>query len=624
MAIGRSRITRRTIILSLAAVATGLTLYSRLWLPPNPYVERGLFLTLFFVIAVLLMEPPKSRIGKVLMVICTSMVLLGTIYPIIVHARLTEHIGYASETEFYIFLTLVIGYSFLLSRLSGGLPMLVLMWVMVLYCSFGQQIPGYFGLPPLSIEWIATTLYIHLESGLFGWFTEVSVRMITIFMVFAALLITLGLGDVFTAVASWLAGNATGGPAKVAVFSSALFGMLSGSPVVNVVATGSFTIPTMKSVGYEPRVAASVEALASTGGNLMPPVMGVAAFLMADILGIPYLKVCLAAVVPVFLWYFTCYCTVHYYALGHKIKKWRLPREELMTVLKGKGHLLLAIPALVGGLVYFAAAEQGALWAIVALLCLSCVRKETRLTKAKIVEVLDRFAKMYPPLFVVTRALAIFIGGFTGSGVHMKLGLVLLGGIEQWYIILLIASVMIVILGMAVPITASYLASVFILAPILGRMGYNLLVIHMFVFYLATLAPLTPPVCMASFTAARIAGADPMKTGVETALKSLPLFIIPFSIFKKALILGIGTPLSVIAMGVAVLAFGVFMFTIASENYFQRKLRMPERIIAYVVGIMIVQPLSDFCSYIFIVVGILLVAYLRKSKMRDFKGIEVK
>lgn len=622
MRFGNHKITTKELIIFLSAIIVIFNLYCQAWIPPSPYRYRGIFLSIFILLTVLI-NLPKSKIGKIFMTIFTLMALTGSVYPIIFENKLTAMFFQAREPEqFYIFIIFIIGFAAVLTRIRGGLIILGITVSMILYLVWGQYIPGLFSHVAFPKDFIVTILYTDLDLGTFGFYNEVNCRLVSIFMVFAALLMASGLGDLFTAIATWLAGNTTGGPAKVSVISSGLFGMLSGSPVANVAATGAFTIPLMKRIGYKPSMAASVEALASTGGNIMPPIMGIAAFLMAEILGIPYLRICLAALVPVFLWYFVCFFSVHYYALREGIKKWRPSREEFMTVIKAKFHLIFSPFALVGALFYFASAEQAGFFAVIFLLILMNLRKETRFTRARVVEFLQRYARMFAPLFVLVVSLSIFIGAMLGSGVHMKIGTLLLGGIEQWYFVLLLSAGLLIALGMAVPITAAYIAGIAVLAPILAELGYNLLLAHMFVFYVATLAPITPPVCLASFTAARIAGSDMMKTGLEATIKGLPLWIIPFAIIRKGLLFGVGTPLSVVGTGVAILCFGAFIFILGIEGYFRRDLKVFERVLACGIGIMIVQPISDFYSWVFIVIGILLLAYWYLPHL--FEKIKVK
>lgn len=623
MKIGKYRITTKELIIVLSASIVIFNLYCQAWLPPSPFRYRGTFLFVLIMLAVLI-NPPQSKKGKIFMTIFTVMALAGSVYPMIFEDKITAMFFQAREPEqFYMFIIFIIGFAAVLTRISGGLIILGMTVSMILYLLWGHYIPGLFGHTVFPNYFIPSILYTSLDLGTFGFFTEVNCRLISIFMVFAALLMATGLGDLFTAIATRVSGNTTGGPAKVSVISSGLFGMLSGSPVANVAATGAFTIPTMKSVGYKPSMAASVEALASTGGNLMPPIMGIAGFLMAEILGIPYFRICLAALVPVFLWYFICFFSVHYYALRERIKKWRPSEEEFMIVIKAKFHLIFSLFALIGALFYFASAEQAGFFAVIFLLILTSLRKGTRLTKARLIKFLETYTRMFAPLFVLVVALGIFLGGMLGSGIHMKIGALLLGGIEQWYFVLLLSATLLIALGMVLPITAAYIAAIAVLAPILAELGYNLLLAHMFVFYIATLAPITPPVCLASFTAARIAGSDMMKTGVEATIRGLPLWIIPFAIVRKGLLFGVGTPLSAIAIGVAILCLGAFIFILGIEGYFRRDLKVFERVLACGVGIMIVQPISDFCSWIFVVAGILFLVYLG-SLPHVFEKLKVK
>jgi len=295
-------------------------------------------------------------------------------------------------------------------------------------------------------------------------------------------------------------------------------------------------------------------------------------------------------------------------------------------VIRAKWHLTFAIFGLIGGLVYFAAAEHGAFWAVIFLLVLAMLRKNSRLTKAKVAEFLERYARTFASLFILLSSLGIFISALTGTGVPPKLGILIFSGIEQWYFMLLVAAVLIIALGMAIPVTAAYMTTVVVIAPVLAPLGVSQLLIHMFVFYLALIAPVTPPVCVSSYVAARIAGADPMKTGLEGTLRGIPLWIIPFAIFRKELLFGIGTPLSAIAIGVAMLCFGVFMFILGSGGFFRRDLKLFERALACGTGIMIVQPVSDFYSWIFVGVGILLLVYwylphlFGKAKVKRVQG----
>ncbi|MFC1917130.1 TRAP transporter permease [Chloroflexota bacterium] len=622
MKIGKYQITKNSIILFLGAFIILFNMYRHAWLPLDAYIERGTFLTVFILLAVLI-NPPKSSIAKIVLAVFTVMALIGSIYPILFSERLTSQFHYARETDIYVFFIFIIGLVGVLSRVGGGFVVTGLMLLSIIYLFLGNYIPGLFGHMPMTLEFITSLLYTDVGQGVFGAFTDVFVRIVSIFIIFAAFLFAIGLGDLFTAIACRIAGNATGGPAKVSVLSSGAFGMISGSAVANVIATGSFTIPTMKSVGYKPKMAATVEAIASTGGMLMPPIMGSMAFLMADILSISYLRICLAAIIPVFLWYYTAYVIVHYYALRTGIEKWRPSMDEVKAVIREKFHFAFAILALFGALFYFASAEQAALAAVIFLFGLSFIRKGTRLNKEKLTTFLQTYVQMFTPIFILIAGLAVFVAALTGSGAHLKLGSVILGGVEQWYMVLFLTFVLTLVLGMGVTPVGTYLAAAAIAVPILGGLGFNTLAVHMFIFYAAILGPITPPVCLASYNAARIAGTNLMKTGLYASYVSIPLWIFPFVIVSRGLILGIGTPAHVLLIEVAVLCIGVLLFVVGTQGYFRRRLNFLERTMATLIGIMTVQPISDYYSKIFCVIGLALLIFwylshfvsTRKSKV---------
>ena len=601
-------ITVEKVIIFLSGGIVIFNLYCIAWFPPSPFVQRGIFMSTFIILATLT-NPPKSKLGKIAMIPFVLMALLGSSYPVFFADEIVANQYMAEMRDVYIFVIFLIGIAPIIVRMSGGPVIFGMVIAMFLYIFFGHQIPGLFGHPPLPIKFIVSLLYTDTNQGVFGFYADVGCRLISIFMMFSALLLSSGLGDVFMALATRLTGNAVGGPAKVSVVSSGFFGMLSGSAVSNVAATGAFSIPLMKKLGYSPSMAATVEAIASSGGSLMPPIMASAAFIMAELLGISYFRVIIVAIVPAFLWYFSCFLIVHYYAKANKLARWRPPKEEVVSVVKAKGHLLFTVVILVGALVYFATPQQAAFWAVVSLLIIGNLKKATRLNKENLVGFLMQYTRMCAPIFVMLIALGVFVAAMLGTGVHTKIGLMLFAGIEQWYVILIIAAALITVLGMAVPLSASYLSGVMILAPLLCGLGYIPIVVHFFVFYIACLAPITPPVCMATFTAARIAGSNMLKTGVLATLKALPLWIFPFALFRKALYFAVGTPLNVLCIGVGILVLGGFIFILGAEGYFCRKLKSYERILAIIIGLMMAQPISDFCSWVFSGCGVLLITY---------------
>lgn len=613
MKIGKHKITRDDLIVFFTALVV-LTVAYQLTSPKPlmPYQHRGLFLAFFFIV-VAIVNWPKSKTGQVTMAIALLLSIFGPLWLMYNQDALYANWNRPTEIELIIYPIFLVGFCTLVVLVGGvGRILLVFALIIICYLHFGHLIPGTWGHPPFSDTFIGNTIYTDLDIGITGAITEVGARLIAPFILFATLLMVAGLGELFMALATWLAGNMTGGPAKVSVFSSAAYGMLSGSAIADVAATGSFTIPTMKGVGYEPEQAATVETLASTGAMLMPPIMGLAAFLMSDITGIPYLQICVTALVPAFLWYYTVTLIVHFYALRHRavIKKWRPPREEFMRVVKEKWHLSLAIPALVGGLVYFAAAEQGAFWAIVFLIVLCNIRRNTRLTVGKLRAWMLTYARMYAPIAILVVVLTIFVGGLQGSGLHTRITNLILGEVEAWWLILLISFVLVILMGMAINASATYLASVAILAGALAPHAVHTLVWHFFIMQSAALAPITPPTALAAYTAARIAGTDMLKTAARAAISALPLFLVPMACFKKALFIGmVGTPLPDVAQGVATLCLGILVFTCAREGYFFRDLSRQERALGMIVGIAAAQPFYPPAETAGIGAGILLLTF---------------
>jgi len=579
------------------------------YLPLSPYLTRGIPITLCFIL-VYLLYMPKGKLARIFHTLFLSMAISGPLWIMFFEDKIVANFHLATQAEVYLFAICLVGLAGLVFHTSGGPIILGITIVTIAYVFLGHHISGTWGHAYFPPTFGATILFTDVGEGLFGRFADLSVRLIAIFLIFACLLLTSGLGDLFIAAAQGIFGHMTGGPAKIAVVTSGLFGMISGSPVANVAATGSFTIPLMKKIGYPPKIAASVEAIASTGGALMPPIMGIGAFLMAEILRIPYLHICVVALIPAFFWYFTTFLFVHFTALRERVQKWKPPMEEVKKVIKGTWHLSLAVVALIVALLYFAQPELAAFWAVIALIALTFFSRRTRLTKIKTGDFLYSFARSWMPLFIMIECLGIFVGALLGTGLHMKIGALILGGIEQWYLVLLVTFLLCVALGMAVPLSPTYVAVAAIAAPtILMAFDYVPVQLHMFIFYCAVLAPLTPPVCMASYVAASIAGTPTMSTGWLTTGRSIVLWIIPFTILQKSLFLGEGTPLADLGLGCAILALGISIFVLGISGFFLRDLRLFERVLAMAIGVMIVQPIVPVISKIFCFVGLALVIF---------------
>jgi len=412
------------------------------------------------------------------------------------------------------------------------------------------------------------------------------------------------------------AGKTKGGPAKVAVISSALFGMLSGSPVSNVAATGSFTIPLMKSIGYEPKTAAAVETIASSGGGITPPIMGISAFIMAEILGIPYVQIIVFAIVPAALWYFSTFIYVHFSAIVQNVQAWAPQRDDLIKDFKQKGLLLVSVFVLIGTLIIIRVPEVAALYSVISLFIISSLRKETRLIWSRMQNFLISYAKVYAGLAILNTMLGIFTGALLSTGTHTNLIHSVMGGVTSWYVVAFIVFVLCLIFGMLVPPFVAYITVVIVAAPTLTTFGFSLPVVHMFVLYCCALAPITPPVALAAYTAASIAGADAIQVAKEASIKAAPLWIIPFILLKYSVFFGMDTNFIQVILWTVMLMIGIFIFTLSVHRYAFGKIPLKWSLWLMILAVGIVQPISQNVSILFSVlaIGSLIILYIFNRK----------
>ena len=478
------------------------------------------------------------------------------------------------------------------SRRVMGLQITMIVAAFLAYALLGQYVPGFFGHRPFSFSRAIGYQYMTTE-GLFGIPLGVSATFVIIFIIFGAFMHKTGMGKLFLDMSMAAAGHLSGGPAKVAVISSCLMGMLSGSTVANVVTTGSFTIPLMKRIGYTPVFAAGVETVASTGGMFMPPVMGAAAFVMAEFLGISYMQVALMAFIPAFLYYFAILCQVHLRA--KKMNLVGLPKSELpkpWTVLKSRGYLL--IPVLV--LIYFLLQDYSPMrvgfYAIVANVVMGVLlgKGEDRLTLRSFLDACEEAGKTAITVAVACAASGIIVGVVTMTGLGLKFAM-LIYEISQGILILTLLITMLVclMLGMGVPVTASYIIVATIAAPVLIKLGVIAPAAHLFVCYFAVLADVTPPVCIAAFAAAGLAQSNPMKTGFAAWKLALAGFIVPFLFCYNSSLLGLGSTREVI-MSVLSAALGIVSLSVAVERYLVGDLKTYHSIVLFGAALALLIP----------------------------------
>jgi len=446
--------------------------------------------------------------------------------------------GGAPNTADLVFGSIVILVTLEATRRVLGPALSMIGAVSLAYALFGDHIPGEWGHRGVFLDELVEYQFLTTE-GLFSIPLGASANFIFLFILFGAFLVSSGTGDFFIKFANSLAGHLRGGPAKVAVLSSAAFGTISGSAVANVVSTGSFTIPLMKKIGYRPVFAGAVESVASTGGQIMPPVMGAGAFIMADMLGISYLRVCMAAAIPAVLYFFALLYMVHMEALRQGLRG--LPRAELPRlgrVLKEGGYLLLPAPFLVILLVLGYSPMKAGFWSIVAVLLVSSLKRASRMSPRQILETLERGARGSLEVLTACATAGIVIGVVTQTGLGLKFSsLVIQAAGGQLLLALIFVMVTSLILGMGLTTSAAYILTVILGGPVLTKLGVDPLAAHMFVFYYACLSTITPPVALAAFAGAGIAGSPPFRTGFEAMRLALVAYVVPFIfVFHPALI----------------------------------------------------------------------------------------
>ena len=477
------------------------------------------------------------------------------------------------------------------TRRVVGIPMVVVVLVFLAYAFAGPYMPGVMAHRGLTVQQLIGHLYYTTE-GIFGIPLGVSSTFIFLFILFGAYLESTGLGKFFIDLANAVAGWASGGPAKVAVLSSAFMGTVSGSSVANVAGTGSFTIPMMKKLGYRKEFAGAVEAASSTGGQLMPPVMGAAAFLMAEFVGAPYIEIVEAAVVPAMLYFAGLWLGVHLEAKRTNLKG--VPRDQLPTawlIFKERGHLALPLIVIVYLLVSGYTPMRAALVAIVLSILASSLRKSTRMKPIEIVNGLESGARNVLGVVIACAAAGIIIGVVTKTGVGLKLasGLLALSGglLLPTMFFTMITSL---ILGMGVPTTANYVITSTIAAPALIQMDVPVLAAHMFVFYFGIIADVTPPVALAAYAASGISGGKPLLTGVNASKLAIAAFIIPYIFVLSPELLMINATPTGILWAVATAIIGMVGLSSAMIGYLYYYSTWYERIILFASGLLMIIP----------------------------------
>jgi len=476
-----------------------------------------------------------------------------------------------------------------LCRRSVGLPILIVAGVLLIYALiWGSTNPSYI---KRVIETVRVLFYS--KEGILSTPVNVCSKYIVMFIIFGAFLERTGIGDYFINIANALVGRFSGGPAKVAVVASAFEGMVSGSSVANTVGSGAVTIPLMKKTGYKPEFAAAAEASASTGGQIMPPIMGAAAFLMAETVGVPYSSIVTKAILPAVLYFAGVFITVHLEAKKEGLRG--LTREELPRIkpLLKKTYLLLPLILLIYlvGTSTRSIAYAAAI-AIVVAIVVSLFNKENRITPKRLLEALAAGGQGMITVAVACGVAGIVAGviGVTGLAYMLFNGIVTLAG-NQTIVALFLTMLCCIILGMGVPTTANYCIMAATCAPILVQMGVPIVAAHFFVFYFGIVADLTPPVALAAYAGAAIGQANPMKTAFTATKLAIGAFIVPyvFALNPEMLFIDVTSVFDVVLI-IITSVVGIFAVSAALEGWLLRGMTWYERAVCLIGGLMLIIP----------------------------------
>jgi TRAP transporter 4TM/12TM fusion protein len=568
-----------------------LLITSGIWGSPTSLAYRHLFLGGMMILA--LMKKPFSKkhdaLSNVVDFVLATLVLLIVIYVLSDINAYQLRVGALTRMDVItgsIYMVILLE----LARRVAGMPMVVIAVFFFAQNCFAQNLPGIFRRANISYTSMLDFVFMRTD-GIFGMPVQVISTYVVLFMMFAALLEVSGAGSFFIDFATSITGKSRGGPAKAAVVSSAAFGTISGSAIANVAGTGSITIPLMKKIGYDSTFAGAVEAVASTGGQIMPPVMGAVAFILAQNINMKYIEVAGRAVLPAVL-YFACV----FFVVDFRAKRLNLkgtPPEDipnLARTLKNGWQLVVPLVILVYLLAIGRSAQYSALMAIVALIPVASCRKWTRMDGRRILQGLLNGVSDSVGVAITAAAAGIIIGGVTNTGLNLLFAnqVVKLSG-GNMFVTLLLVAIVCLVLGMGMTTSAVYISVATIMAPALIKLGIDPLCAHLFVLYYGCICVITPPVALASFTAAGISGASPSKTGWTSFRIGLVAFIVPFIFAYQPVMLLYGS-IPDILLCAATSLVGCWCIAAMIEGWFSVRLNGAERVGFGLGGVLLMIP----------------------------------
>ncbi|HSI67505.1 MAG TPA: TRAP transporter permease [Planococcus sp. (in: firmicutes)] len=607
-------------------------LYTAIFGQYTAYIQRSIHLG-FALSLIFILFPARRRKGDRRKVAIYDYLLallaigVGSYWPIM-YDDLVFRIGRVSDLDLLVG-SLAVLLTLEATRRAVGMPITIIASTFLVYAFFGPYFPGFMRHRGQDLDSIIQLMFFTTD-GILGTPIGVSATFIFTFLLFGSFLVKTGVGQYFNDLAVTLAGNLTGGPAKVAIFSSALQGTISGSSVANVVTSGSYTIPMMKKLGYKKEFAGGVEAAASTGGQLMPPIMGAAAFLMVEFIGgVTYWEIAKAASIPALLYFTGVWIMTHFEAKRIGLKG--LSPEEMPNrkeTLK-KIYLLLPIVSIIIFLLVGIPTMQAALWGIVLTIVVSSFNKETRLNLKDMIQALVDGARTALAVAAATAAAGIIVGVVvkTGLGLSLANGLVSASG-GNVLLTLFFTMLAAIVLGMGSPTTANYVITSTIAAPAIITLlmldepvGAAVPIVvalsaHLFVFYFGIIADITPPVALAAFAASGISGGEPIRTGFNAAKLAIAAFIIPYMFVLSPELLMIDTTLPEIAWVLITAISGMIAIGAGLIGYWYRKLKWFERIITFATGLALVYPegISDSVGVVVFIILFVIQWFSRDTK----------
>ncbi len=552
-----------------------------------------------------LTRPNYIPIGDIIFMI------LGTASYLYFTFNANDIINQGTRFEWYQIIIGIVGVAALIevTRRCVGMPILIVAAFFVIYAlTLGLTNPSFAG----RIKYLVRNLF-YTKGGILSTPVNVCSKYIVVFIIFGAFLERTGISSFFIQLANSIAGRFAGGPAKVAVISSALCGMVSGSSVGNTVTTGSVTIPMMKKTGYRNEFAAAVEAASSTGGQIMPPIMGAAAFLMADFIGVPYSDVIGKAVLPAILYFFGIFITVHLEA--KRLRLTGIPKDQLPSFFKLIKKIYLLIPIImlivwVSG--NYMTMQKAASLAIILSIIVGFINKDAKLTPGKILDALSSGGKSAITVGAACGVAGIISGAITMTGLANELinAIVSVAG-DKLIIALVLTMLCCIVLGMGVPTTANYCIMAATTAPILIRMGVPIAAAHFFVFYFGIVADITPPVALAAYAGSAIAKSNPMKTAFTASRLAIAAFIVPYMFCLSPALLMIDTTAVEVALISITAIIGIFGLASGLEGYCFTDMNKIIRILIVIGGLLLIYPgiATDGIGFV-LVIGSLAFQYL--------------